>query len=158
MKKETYANKLAALLGLTEVHQEVKQKKEARQGKIQGISEEEIQEFREFQGITYFLQAPALFQAKVCKHCGEHFLVSRLYVAYCSYTCIRKSLNELGLEWRKGRDIETLINESYEGNEPIWIRDLPKLRAALETLVDAESSSPETLPPVPRGSLVTSSS
>lgn len=158
MKKATYENKLAELLGLTEVKQQIDEKKQARQGKIQGISEDEIQEFRVFQGITYFLQAPELFSYKVCKHCGEGYLVSRLYVAFCSYTCIRKSLNELGLEWRKGNDIEVLIQESYDGQEPIWIRNLPKLKAALEYLTGAESSLTPPSPREPLGSLATSSS
>lgn len=135
-KKDTYANKLAALLGLQEVKQETDKQKAARKGNTQGISEDEIQTFREAQGIIYFLQAPSLFQHKVCKHCGSDFLVSRLYVAYCSYTCIKKSLNEQGLDWRKGSDLEALAQDKqvYEGNEPIWIRNLPQLRLALEKL------------------------
>jgi hypothetical protein len=158
MKKETAAQKLMALLG--QVNDEVKDRLEevakhtkAKQGNIKSITEEEIQNFREAQGVLYFLQAPALFQPKVCKHCGEHFLVSRLYVAYCSYTCIRKELNSQGLEWRKGRDLEALINDPqvYNGNEPIWIRNLPNLKKCLEMLQsmnldeqDSTLSSPST--------------
>lgn len=135
-KKETYADKLARLLGLEAVKEETDKQKAARKGNTQGISEDEIQNFREAQGIIYFLQAPSLFQHKVCKHCGSDFLVSRLYVAYCSYTCIKKSLNEQGLDWRKGRDIEALAQDKqvYEGNEPIWIRNLPQLQSALRKL------------------------
>lgn len=142
MKKETTAKKLAALLGLTEVHEKVEEKKKQRQGIIEGITEEEIQNFREAQGIIYFLQAPALFQYKVCKECGADFFVSRLYVAFCSYSCIRNNLNKMGFEWKKGHDIEALIAdpEVYKGNEPVWITQLPSLRKALETITTLQES------------------
>ena len=119
MRKSTRANKLNELLGISAKVAEVAVKKT---GKIVGITEEEIQEFREMQGLHYFLQAPALFTPKVCKHCGEGFLVSRKYVAFCSYTCIRKELSEQGIEWTKGNDIEALVASVYDGNEPLWIR------------------------------------
>lgn len=152
MKKETIENKLNELLGLTEVVEEIKKVKRVSQGNIREISEDEIQEFRELQGITYFLQAPALFQSKVCKHCGAAFLVSRLYVAYCSWTCINKSIEDLmGCEWsRKDQDYEVIVAQVYEGNEPLWIRNLPKLKLALqkvtyslESLIDSVPSTDE---------------
>lgn len=154
MKKETYQDKLNKLLGITDVANEIKAKQERKRGKIQGITEDEIQEFRSMQGIIYFLQAPELFTPKVCPHCGENFLVSRLYVKYCSYTCIRKSLNEQGFEWRKSHDIELLIKETYEGNEPLWIKNLPNLMQILSTLMEkpftpVEQSSQEKLWPTP---------
>lgn len=143
MKKDTYAKKLAELLGIEDVKQKVDEKKKQRQGIIEGITEEEIQGFREAQGIIYFLQAPALFQFKICKECGADFLVSRLYVAYCSYTCIKLNLNKMGFEWRKGNDIETLVADpqTYNGNEPIWIRNLENLKAALEYLTSSQQES-----------------
>lgn len=142
-KKETYAQKLARLLGLEEVKESVEKEKAARKGNTQGISEDEIQSFRQAQGIIYYLQAPALFQHKVCKHCGADFLVSRLYVAYCSYTCINKSMEEAyGVSWKHKDDIETAINQVYEGNEPLWIKNLPQLRSALEKLVNSTTESP----------------
>ena len=146
MKKETVDNKLNALLGIkTEVVEEIKVR---YSGKVVGISEEEIQTFREAQGILYFLQAPALFTAKVCPHCKETFLVSRKYVSYCSYTCIRKSLNEQGIEWKKGDDLEALAGDPqvYNGNEPIWIsnRVLERLKETLETLsTNSDENEPE---------------
>ena len=145
MKQETRANKLNELLGITTKVEEVKVRST---GKIVEISEEEIQNFRAAQGLIYFLKAPALFQAKACKHCGERYLVSRLYVAYCSYTCIRKSLSEQGLEWRKGHDLEQLAIDPqvYDGNEPLWIRDpllgqLEKIFYEVKALKDSGSLS-----------------
>lgn len=143
MKKETAANKLAAILGLstnTLPHnlKTEQQKKEAKSKVTHdvAINEAEIQSFRAAQGIIYFLQAPQLFSSRTCKHCGEQFLVSRKFIGYCSYTCIRKSLEELGITWRKGEDLEALADDPqvYDGNEPIWIRNIKQLREALEHL------------------------
>ncbi len=147
MKKETYAEKLNRMLGITAEVEVVKEKEKSRKGNIEGITEDEIQSFRAAQGILYFLQAPELFQAKVCPHCKASFLVSRLYVGYCSYTCIRKSLNEQGFEWRKGQDIESVINDVYEGNEPLWIKNLPLLKSKIDqaiTLSQQAQSPSET--------------
>jgi hypothetical protein len=143
LKKATTVNKLAALLGITEdvvaksvhvkndpqVQKELKRKASSRIG----ISEDEIQDFRAAQGIVYFLQAPELFSPKVCPHCGESFLVSRQFVAFCSYTCIAKDLESKGLKWEKGKDIEALVTSVYEGNEPIWIKNIDRLREALDS-------------------------
>lgn len=151
MKKETYLEKLNKLLGLEAKVEEIKVQNEAKKGKFVGVTEDEIQAFREAQGVIYFLQAPALFQSKVCKHCTHPFLVSRLYVAYCSYTCIRASLKEMGFEWDKGKDIEAdhermleYINdkEIYNGQEPIWVRNLSTLKAALQKLIELHTSEP----------------
>lgn len=146
MKNETMEAKLNAMLAKLNPHKaealvETKIKTEQRNGNIVGVTEDEIQDFRAAQGLVYFLQAPELFQAKVCKHCGAGYLVSRLYVAFCSYTCIRISLEEQGFSWRKGQDIEALIPDVYEGNEPIWVRNLPTLRIALEKLTSVGSPS-----------------
>lgn len=135
MKVETKLAKLNALLGLQEKAADIKVRST---GNVVGITEEEIQEFREAQGIIYFLQAPELFQSKVCTYCEEPFLVSRKYVGCCSYSCIRKSLNEQGIEWRKGRDLEALAIDPqvWNGNEPLWIRknSMLKLQEALKNL------------------------
>lgn len=139
VKKETYAAKLAALLGIEEKHEEYKAQEKIRKGNLTEVPEDKIQDFRQAQGITYFLQAPALFQPRVCKHCGASYLVSRMYVAYCSYTCIKASLNNMGLEWRRGDDIEALVESVYEGQEPIWIRNIEQLKLALERLTDLAS-------------------
>jgi hypothetical protein len=177
VKKETAAEKMMALLQaaaekgqvdktkatkLVKVKEEVETRELARQGNTQAISEEMIQDFRAAQGIIYFLQAPELFQLKVCKHCGAHFYVSRLYVAFCSYTCIKNSLREMGVSWRKGEDIDSLIQDPqiFNGQEPIWIRNLPMLRKCLEDLTSlpslqkvSESMEPPDLsPPVKSGS------
>jgi endogenous inhibitor of DNA gyrase (YacG/DUF329 family) len=153
VKKPTAAEeRLNALLGLTTKIEEVKTRVN---GSFYGITEDEIQEFREAQGLIYFLQAPALFTPKTCPHCGEHFLVSRQFVGFCSYTCIRKDLEAKGFRWDKGRDIEELVNdpEVYKGNEPIWIRG-PALRKAhkvLTNLLENSTEEPPTLlsPPSP---------
>ena len=138
MKTETAQNKLLALLGIQEEAEKVKEKKKVANGNLRGITEEEIQEFREVQGLIYFLQAPELFSAKKCKHCGADFIVSRLHVALCSYTCIKNSLKDMGIDWRRGAHMEVAIEEVikhvYEGNEPIWIRNLERLRTTLNSL------------------------
>jgi hypothetical protein len=152
MAKQTAEDRLNALLGITSKVQEVKTRST---GKVVGVTETEIQEFREAQGLEYFLQAPALFSAKVCPHCGDSFLVSRKYVSYCSYTCIRKSLEKLGIGWSKGKDLEGLANDSqvYQGNEPIWItrQNLEKALGILESLLAKVQSedSPVKLEPRP---------
>ena len=149
MKQTTTVNKLAALLGIAEdtaaqskhVVEEAKSKAKVKRGVKQitkhpvdiGVSEDEIQSFRAAQGLHYFLQAPELFSLKTCKHCGASFLVSRKYVAFCSYTCIKASLNEVGIAWNKGDDIESLANDPqvYEGNEPIWVRNIDRVKQVL---------------------------
>lgn len=128
------ANALNALLGITEKVAEVQTR---TTGRIVGVTEAEIQEFREGQGLIYYLLAPELFTPRVCANpdCGEPFLVSRKHVSYCSYSCINTSLNKMGLKFHKGNDLETLAQDPqvYNGNEPIWIRQ-PSLIKALETL------------------------
>lgn len=142
MKKETTLDKLNAILGLTKQAEEVKVK---ASGKTLGISEHEIQTWREIQGIIYYLHAPHLFQPKICKNCGTRFVVSRLYVAFCSYLCIKESLRKMGIEWSRDReDYEILVTSNvYEGNEPIWIREsnLLKLKGMLDELFKLETPS-----------------
>lgn len=151
MKKETYAEKLAKLLEqatgvkVTEIKKEHDEQAKIRRGNLVEVPESKIQNLREAQGLTYFLQAPALFQYKVCPHCGADFLVSRMFVAYCSYTCIEKSLEEIGISWSRAGKIDEMIKEVYDGQEPIWIRNLDQLRSALEKLVNwQDSRSPST--------------
>lgn len=135
MKTETAQRKMLEALGLTDQAEKIQVKQQERQGKFVGITEDEIQTLREAQGIIYFLQAPELFKLKTCKHCGADFLVSRLYVAFCSYTCIQKSLEEMGLNWRNNKDldviIEELVPEVYDGNEPLWIRNIDRIKKVL---------------------------
>ncbi len=143
MKTETYEQKMAELFGIsTEVVEKVKvqrnQLEAKRSGKIQGISEFEIQKFREMQAVIYFLQAPQLFHLKVCPRCEQPFMVSRLFVGFCSYDCIREQIrDELGTNWEKSRDLEALAVDPHvwNGNEPLWIRNLPRLKEILEQLV-----------------------
>jgi endogenous inhibitor of DNA gyrase (YacG/DUF329 family) len=144
-RKPTAAEeRLNALLGLTKKAEEVNTRSI---GRFYGITEDELQEFREAQGLIYFLQAPALFTPKTCPHCGEHFLVSRQFVAFCSYTCIRKDLEAKGFRWDKGHDIEELVNdpEVYKGNEPLWIRS-STLKQALKVLTNLLENGPKDLP------------
>ena len=141
MKAETVAAKLNALFGdaFVEKVQEVKAKST---GKVVGVSEEDIQGFRQAQGILYFLEAPALFTYKICGHCGADFFVSRKNVKFCSYTCIKLELRKNGFEWRKGNDIEALVMDPqvYNGNEPIWITS-----HALQSIREMVLSLPENI-------------
>lgn len=142
MKKVTTANKLAEILGLTgkvdtsHYEEDPKKRKKLQKTKpgIQGITEDEIQKFREAQGVIYFLQAPELFTNNICKHCNEPFLVSRKQVAYCSYTCIEKSLEEIGITWSRKGNYEALAQDPsvFEKNEPIWITKLDQIRKVLD--------------------------
>ena len=142
MKRETYQNKLAELLGLDQFKVEAPKGTKSKgktESKYVGITEDGIQQFRQAQGLIYFLQAPELFSHKVCPHCGENFLVSRQFVAFCSYTCIKKDLETKGLAWSRGEDYELLAREVYEGNEPLWIREplLSRLREVLDSPRDS---------------------
>lgn len=137
MKIDTYARKLAELLGgeLTNLVPTISNKSgKATLNLPVGITEDEIQTFRAAQGLRYFLQAPELFTPKVCPHCNEGFLVSRMYVAFCSYTCILKSLEEQGIAWSRKDEYELLTKDVYEGNEPIWIKNLDVIHTMIETL------------------------
>lgn len=132
MKAETYTNKLADLLGL---QGQVPEKPKKLSHREVAVKEEEIQFHREAQGIIYFLQAPELFTPKVCLHCEEGFLVSRRQVAYCSYTCIKKSLEEIGINWTKDGDYEAMVQDPqiYNKNEPIWIKNIEAIKAIINT-------------------------
>lgn len=145
MKKETYEAKLAALLGLTPKLEEHK----ATKNKVIAVTEDEIGKSREAQALLYFLQAPDLFQAKICPHCGEGFLVSRRFVKCCSYTCIAKELETVGIKWSRLQEdgtfdiSEEFIKSVYEGNEPLWVRNLDVIRSLVGALDGAQSKSLE---------------
>ncbi len=141
MKEETRLRKMMEALGLADVHQATVAKKQNLNMPV-AIDESKIDNFRAAQGLLYFLQAPELFTQKTCKHCGENFLVSRQYVACCSYTCIRKDLEARGFTWRGGNDIEALVqSDVYEGNEPLWVRNLDLVERALLVLSRSEQMS-----------------
>ena len=141
MKRETMQNKLAEILGLDQFKVDTDAKKKSASKateKFVGITEDEIQSFRAAQGLVYFLQAPELFSLKTCPHCTAEFLVSRQYVAFCSYTCISKDLEAKGIKWTKGEDIDSLITAVYDGNEPIWVRNVDRIRQILDTLPERQ--------------------
>lgn len=157
--EEKAAEKLAKLLGLTNVLEEETQQKEILQGNLHGVSEEKIKERRDLQGIIYYLQAPDLFTFRKCKleSCGADFAVSRLQVAYCSYDCIRKSMHELGLTWSRSDNMEVIVRESYDGNEPLWLskETMVSLESALKRLLEVaqvEPDSPSNTPSQPTNS------
>lgn len=145
MKPETKLRKMMEALGLAdklEEHVEVKK----NLNRPVAVDESKIQSFRAMQGVSYFLQAPELFTLKVCKHCGGEFLVSREFVACCSYTCIKNDLAEIGINWTKDEDIEALVKTVYEGNEPIWVRNIESLTRALTALTShRENSEPSKI-------------
>lgn len=147
MRKITQENKLNALLGLTAKAEEVKVRST---GRIVGVTEEEIQEFREAQGLIYFLQAPALFTPKICPECEERFMVSRQYVKYCSYQCIKTSLVKIGIKWSKGKDLERLAQDPqvFDGNEPLWIRQSVLMKLEEMASLSLPNLTPSTPEPV----------
>lgn len=157
MKKETRLNKLNELLGLSKKAETLKNK---ASGSTLGVTEQEIQNLRELQGIYYFLQAPGLFTSKICKNCKTRYVVSRQHVAFCSYSCIKESLRLQGVTWTRDNDLESLVLDShvYDGNEPIWIRQ-NTLKRLLDILQESETiqyvSGPEKLNPEPTLSTTT---
>ncbi len=150
MKKETYAQKMAAL-GL--IPQELVDKaksavsavtskpKDKKAVTFEYVEEARIESYREAQAISYFLQAPKLFTLKTCPHCKQDFYVSRNFVKFCSHTCIKKDFEERGILWEKGNDLEALANdpEVWNGNEPLQFKNIEGLKAALEVLTQSQS-------------------
>ncbi len=147
MKATTTASKLAALFGIQQevvetstIHEE--ENKKNGKGKFRGIPEESIQNYREAQGLIYFLQAPKLFTARTCKHCGEGFLVSRHQVAYCSYNCIELELKKMGIdEWSRKNDIPSLVKEIYDDNEPLWVRNIDGIKSLINQVETLKTPS-----------------
>jgi hypothetical protein len=135
-KKETYANKLNELLGIKEIVEQIEEKREINRGNLRAVEDHEIETYRAVEGLIYYLQAPRLFSPRICKQCEAPFLVSRLHVAFCSYECLRHNLNNIGIEWRKGQDIEALAlsPQVFDGNEPLWVRNLETLQNVLMDL------------------------
>lgn len=147
MKKDTRAAKLAELLGIAPVIQQIVEKK-SNTNKFVEVPEDKIEDFRAAQGLIYFLQAPELFTMKVCKHCKADFAVSRQFVNLCSYTCIKASLAEIGIDWNRNdtsdtEKIEMTINGIWEGQEPLWLKSdmLTRIKTVLNTLPDENLSS-----------------
>lgn len=142
MKAETRAAKLAELLGIkVEVEAHVEKKK--NRNKIIEVPEDKIQDFRAAQGLIYFLQAPELFKMRFCswRECQQPFAVSRQFVSVCSYTCLKDSLADIGIDWNRDgtsdrEKIEMTINSIWEGQEPLWIREpmLTRLQERLSLL------------------------
>jgi hypothetical protein len=142
MRRETVARKMMEALGLAVPEEKPKNDQPV------AVKEDEIDRVREANALLYFFQAPELFYAKTCPHCGVGFLVSRRFVKCCSYTCIAKELEKIGIRWstlkgEEGYDYEidrVFIDRVYEGNEPLWIRNVDLIRSLcqeLEPKVDA---------------------
>lgn len=153
MKQETMANKMAALLGIDTSkvsHSFTEKPRNPRLSPaMEAVQEHEIQTFRAVQGIIYFLQAPELFTPKTCKQCGDGYLVSRRNVGHCSYSCLRKSIKEItGQEWTRGHDFDVIIKEVWDDNEPIWIKNLDRIRAVLDSVPIHDVNSITPVPEV----------
>lgn len=147
MKKETYANKLVELFGLqdkvdTTIYSDKPLHK--RKKRFAGISEEQIQEYRHPTAFWYFLQAPELFSSRVCKHCEMPFLVSRHQVAFCGYDCVeRQIMQDYGVKWTRKGNIELMVKEVFDGNEPLWITNLDEIERLVQ---EAKALIPEPEP------------
>jgi hypothetical protein len=163
MKDETYLKKLNKILGISpEVAEQAAIQRKIQQGDTVGIPDEEIEKFRELEGVIYFLQAPELFHSRVCAWCDASFFVSRLNVAHCSYSCLEAHIwEDYGVKWRRRENMELMVKEVYGGNEPLWVRNLPRLQKALLKLTEALGTSPkesESSPSVPTSSPTVKSS
>lgn len=127
---------MAAILGIelpTEVLSPRNEKTQKKTPGLIAIEESEIDSFREAQGLLYFFAAPELFTPRVCKLCELPFLVSRKQVAYCSYVCLKKDLyDRLGVNWSRATDMELMVKQVYEGNEPLWVRNLNRVQEMLD--------------------------
>lgn len=149
MKKETAASKLAALLGLnpndeavieatTTKEQKAKKKKDA----LRGVTLDELDTFRSANAVLLFLQAPELYTARTCKHCKGDFLVSRKFVGYCSYTCLKKELEAIGIDWDTKKPLdEAYVRRVWEHNEPLVIP--PAAIKVLQELANGNHSEQE---------------
>lgn len=143
MKAETAAQKFAKLMGLEEHVENSSFKKQELKSKAYrsptdiGVEEADIQSYRRAEGLYYFLQAPALFTARVCKNCGDGFLVSRKNVAHCSASCVKKSLAKLGIEWTRYGEFEAMVKDVWNDNEPLIITHPEQIQAVLDRLKTA---------------------
>jgi hypothetical protein len=153
MRKETYENKLVELLGLHHLKKpEPEQPKQQKRGRGKksvlpvGVTLDEIESYRGAQALDLFLQAPELFSARHCKRekCQEPFLVSRQLVAFCSYTCMKKDLEErYGIEWSPTNEInEQFIRRQWNGNEPLIVP--PAAVKLLQELTNAHAGEDDS--------------
>jgi hypothetical protein len=87
MKKETQKAKLAALLGLEDVHQ---------RSEIEAAAVS-----REAEAVLAMTEHPKAFTRKICKEptCRRSFAHSEACVAYCSDHCRAKALDRIGIQW-----------------------------------------------------------
>jgi hypothetical protein len=136
VKKETYANKLAELLGIQDVVDTSAYSDKPigkRSKRFAGLSESEITKYREGTALYYFFQAPELFQPRICAHCEAPFLVSRHQVALCSYDCLEREIEKIaGVKWSRHGDMELMVKEVYDGNEPLIIKNLDRINKVLD--------------------------
>ena len=126
MKEETYAKKLAKMLGLDESLVETstveKSAKKATGSQFTAVEFDAIERYREATALNLFLEAPALFTVVKCKWCEEVFAVSRRFVAFCSYHCLKKSLAHIGIEWSPEVSVETAyVQRVWDDNEPLRV-------------------------------------
>jgi hypothetical protein len=72
---------------------------------------------REAEAVVAFYETPKLFTERMCKHCERVFAVNRACVAYCSDTCRKKALLDIGIEWDATRPPE----ERWENKMPLTV-------------------------------------
>ncbi len=143
----TAEQKLAELLGIKTdevplTHAEEPKRKRAKPGDqrsyaFTAVGHQEIDNERNLQGFLYYLRAPELFTYLKCRECHEPFMVSRRFIAFCSYGCMIKNCRDQGYEWTKGQgDAEVVIKEVFENNEPIWINNPNQMLAVFERTLD----------------------
>ena len=94
------AQKAAALLGITQ---------EEFDSTYQPISEKEERSREADSVLLYSLYGGKGFTQRRCRRCNKDFAVSYASVAYCSDTCRKAALAEIGIDW----DINKPIQERW---------------------------------------------
>lgn len=124
MKDDKRRARLAALFGMAPPTQEE--------------LNEAVDKSREAEAALAYYNEPSRFKEVTCKQCGLRFAVNRGSVAYCSDSCRRKMLADIGIEWDPNKTPE----ERWKpGVEPFIVTPQAlqaiQVRQAYQVLVDA---------------------
>lgn len=127
-KKEQRArDKLAELFGLQE---HVPTEPEPSQ------TEKDLTNSRQAEAVIEYITRPQLFKQVECKQCGGVFATNRGNVSYCSDTCRKHKLAELGIVWDPTKPQEL----RWDYREPLIVPPPALVVAdlAVEMLIQAE--------------------
>lgn len=120
-RRETQADKLAALLGINKEVAETAKPQPPRSKHVEGMDGPEVGHYRTAEAVVLFFQAPKLFSVLDCKNCGKPFAVSRKHVRHCSKDCLQEMLRADGLHLDESYGSAEYISRVWLGNEPLTI-------------------------------------